>query len=212
MKLAFRITSPYDSLSQFVTKLKDNSDKLVIYEHDATRVHIHGLVTDCKVSTDTLNNWIKNALNCKQFPKSDWSFITKDKQGNDVCDNFITYMSKGDLQPRFVNGYELDELEQYRMQWKPITSKTKVQYVLKYERPMEAKKRQIDMIDEICRRVDENNYVLTEDILKVICQVVYVENKTIVGRYKIRDYYDMVLYRTNKDSFIRQLKDLCLKV
>lgn len=206
--LAFRITRSYDSLQTFVDKLAGSSSKLIIYEHDAARVHIHGLVTDCSVSTDTLKNWIKNVFSCKQFPKSDWSFITKDKQGNLVNDNFIIYMSKGVLQPRFVNGYTDDVVEQFKQQWKPVTPRTKVQYILKQENPHEAKKRQIDMVDEICRRVDENKYIMTEDIIKVICQVVYVENRTICGRYKIRDYYDMVLYRTQPDSFIRQLTRL----
>lgn len=210
--LAFRITRSADQLDSFIQRLAQNSDKLIVYEHDATRVHIHGLVSGHKVSTDTLKNWIKNALDCKQFSKSDWSFITVDKQGNPVCDNFITYMSKGILQPRFCNGYAIDEVEQFRLQWKPIESKKKIQYILKQENPHEAKKRQIDMIDEICRRVDSQKLILAEDIIGVICDVVYRENRTIVGRYKIRDYYDMVVYRTQPEAYIRQIKNLCLKI
>lgn len=209
--LAFRITRSYDQLESFMTKLSQHSSKLVVYEHEASRLHVHGLVVDCNVSTDTLKNWIKNACQCSTFPKSDWSFITKDKQGRLVDDNFITYMSKGVLQPKCVYGYDADVIEQYKLQWKPMKSQ-KVQYVLKQENPHEAKKRQIDMLDEIVRRVDAEKIVLTEDILQVICDVVYRENRTIVGRYKIRDYYDMVVYRTQPEAYIRQLKNLCLKV
>lgn len=209
--LAFRITRSYDQLTEFITKLANSSKQLIVYEHEASRVHIHGLVSECKVGKETLKNWIKDALDCKQFPKSDWSFITQDKQGNLVGDNFITYMSKGVLQPRFNKGYTDSLVEQYRLQWKPV-SKQKVQYILKQENPKEAKKRQIDMLDEIVRRVDSSKLVLAEDIIKVICDVVYRENRTIVGRYKIRDYYDMVMYRTQPDSYIRQIKDLCLKI
>lgn len=210
--LAFRVTVSYDSVVKFVDKLSDHSEKLIIYEHDASRIHIHGLVTDCKVSTDTLKNWIKNALNVTKFSKSDWSFITQTKQGDPVDDNFITYMSKGILQPRFVKGYTDDVIEQFKSNWKPITPKTKVQYVLKQENPHQAKLRQNDMIDEICRRVDSQKLVLAEDIVNCICEVVYRENKTVTGRYKIRDYYDMVMYRTNKSAFIHQIVNLCVKV
>lgn len=210
--LAFRISSSYDDLISFCDKLSRNSDKLIVYEHDASRVHVHGLVSNCKVSTDTLKNWVKTALSVDTFPKSDWSFITKDKQGNNVNDSFITYMSKGQLDPKCVYGYDLDEVSQYKMQWKPIVRSTKVQYILKQENPHEAKKRQIDMVDEICRRVDSQKITLGEDIVKVICDVVYRENRTIVGRYKIRDYFDIVVYRTQPDTFIRQITSLCSKV
>lgn len=209
--IAFRVTRSFSELEAFITKLSHSSTRLLVYEHESSRIHIHGLITDCTVSTDTLKNWIKNVLDCKQFPKSDWSFITQDKKGRDVDDNFIIYMSKGVLQPRFVHGYTDDEIEQYRLQWKPPV-KVKTQYVIKLEKPAEAKKRQIDMIDEIVRRVDSERLVVTEDIVKVICDVVYRENHTIVGRYKIRDYYDMVMYRSQPDAFIRQMSNLCLKV
>lgn len=213
--IAFRITRTYDKLEQFVQKLSDHCTKLIVYQHDAdeeiARDHIHGLVTECTVSTDTLKNWIKNVINCKQFPKSDWSFIAKDKQGNPVNDSFITYMSKGILQPRYVKGYDDDVIEQFRLHWKPLTMKYKFQYVTKPETQKEAKKRQIDMIDDICKIVKGNGLVLTSDIIKVICDVIYVKNNTICGRYKIRDYYDIVRYRTQPESFVKQLTNLCLK-
>lgn len=209
--LAFRVSRSFDELPSFITKLSESSTHLIVYEHDATRVHIHGLVKDLKVSTDTLKNWIKHDCDTTKFPKSDWSFITKDKQGNPVNDSFITYMSKGDLQPRYCKGFDSDVVEQYRLQWKPIT-KQKVQYILKQENPHEAKKRQIDMIDEIVRRVESQKIVLTEDIIKVICDVVYKENRTIVGRYKIRDYYDMVVYCVRPQGYIELIKNLCLKI
>lgn len=211
MPLAFRVSRSYDQLTTFITKLSNSSSKLIVYEHDATRLHIHGLVIGCKVSTDTLKNWIKDALNCEKFAKSDWSFITQDKQGNPVDDNFITYMSKGVLQPRYVLNYDDDYINQLKLQWKPV-EKTKTQYILKQENPHQAKQRQIEMIDEICRRVDSTKSVLAEDIICIICEVVYRENKTVVGRYKIRDYYDMVLYRTQKSAFVKQLVNLCTKV
>lgn len=209
--IAFRVTRTYEELHAFVERLSTQSSKLIVYQHDASRTHIHGLVVECKVSTDTLKNWIKHELNCDKFPKSDWSFITQDKQGNPVTDAFITYMSKGILQPRYYNGYSEDDIEQYRLKWKP-TERTKVQYVLKQENPHEAKKRQNDMIDEIVRRVESEGLKTTEEIINAICKVVYKENRTVMGRYKIRDFYDAVLYRTDQPAFMRQMINLCLKV
>lgn len=208
--LAFRISRSYTDLLPFIERISTKCSRMIIYEHnDSARIHIHGLIDGCEVSTDTLKNYVKCSLNVSTFSKSDWSFITQDKQGNPAGDKFITYMSKGILQPRFIKGYDTDTTEQYRLSW---VAKQKIQYVLKQENPHEAKKRQIDMLDEICRRVDSNGFVLCDDILKVICDVVYKENRTIVGRYKIRDYYDMVMYRTQPDSYIRSIKNLCLKV
>jgi len=209
--IAFRISKTYDDLLPFVERLSQKCSRLIVYEHnESARIHIHGLVADCEISTDTLKNYVKSSLNVTTFPKSDWSFITQDKQGNSVNDSFITYMSKGVLQFRFNKGYTTESIEQYRMSWKPI-AKQKIQYILKQENPQEAKKRQIDLVNEICRRVDSEGFVLAEEIIKVICDVVYKENRTIIGRYKIRDYYDMVMYRTQPQAFIRSIKNLCLK-
>lgn len=113
MDIAFRITNSYIELVSFITKLEQVSEKLIIYEHEASRKHIHGLVLKCKISTDTMKNWIKKCLNVKTYPKSDWSFKTAD----DEYSKYITYMSKGKLQPSYYKDFEVGYIEQCRTSW-----------------------------------------------------------------------------------------------
>lgn len=113
MDIAFRVSSSYDSLTDFITKLSEVSEKVIIYQHDATRIHIHGLVQDCRISTDTMKNWIKKCLNVKSFPKSDWSF----KSVDDDYGKYITYMSKGKLSPMYVKEFDDEFVEQCRNEW-----------------------------------------------------------------------------------------------
>lgn len=195
MNIAFRITNSYLELSAFCDKLTKHCDKLVVYQHDTTRTHIHGLILNCKVSTDTLKNYVKHALGVQSYPKTDWSFKTEHK-GNPVSSDFITYMSKGSLQPSMQFGYTIEELEHYKSLWVDIVPKRKremVQYKLKLENPREAKIRQNELLDMVKQRVKESGLKQPRDILQAIRQVVYVEHRTIVGRYKIRDFYDYVL-------------------
>lgn len=113
MDIAFRITNPYIELVSFITKLEEVSNKLIVYEHDASRTHIHGLVLGCKITTDTMKNWIKKCLNVKTYVKTDWSFKTAD----DGYDKYITYMSKGKFDCKHNKGFEDEYIDQCRKSW-----------------------------------------------------------------------------------------------
>jgi len=209
MNYAIRVTNSYQELASFVDHLVTCCDKVVIYEHKSNRVHIHGLLINCKVSTDTLKNYVKRSLGVTTFPKSDWSFKTL-YEGNPVDDKFIIYMSKGDLQPVYVRGYSDAEIEQYKSQWvdRPKKRKELTQYKLKYENPKEAKVRQNEMIDMILQRCKENQIKQPRQILEVIRQVVWKECKTVAGRYKIRDYYDVVTMDMHQEKWLDNMEKL----
>lgn len=213
MNYAIRISYSYEQLKPVFVKLQECTDRLVVYEHQANRVHVHGLLINCKVSTDTLKNYVKRTLGTESVPKSDWSFKTL-FEGNPVDDNFIIYMSKGDLQPAHVHNYELECLEQYRLKWENrsdyVKKKTRdmVQYKLKIENPREAKIRINVMMDMVKQRVKENGLKRPRDVLEVIRQVVYIECKTVVGRYKIRDFYDYVMADADKDTWLANMEKL----
>lgn len=106
-----RVSFPYANLVEMVKKLPEVCDKVVVYQHDASRTHVHMLLRECKVSTDTLKNWIKKALNVS-VKKTDWSFKSADKD-----DKYITYMSKGTLDPVFAHGYDSLGLAALRNKW-----------------------------------------------------------------------------------------------
>lgn len=126
MNIAFRVSEPSNKLIGFYDQLSKVSTHLIVYEHQASQIHIHGLVIDCKVSTDTLKNWIKKCMGIKVYDKSKWSFKTE-YEGKPVDTNFITYMSKGKLEPVFSN-YTLSEIEKFKNAWiqpEKVSSKEK---------------------------------------------------------------------------------------
>lgn len=211
MNYAIRVTAPYDDLKAFCDQLVSCCSKVVVYEHNASRVHIHGLLIDCKVSTDTLKNYVKRSLGVSTFPKSDWSFKTL-HEGNPVGDDFIIYMSKGDLHPKFVYGYTTEDIELYRSKWVDrsdyVKKKTMTQYKLKYENPKESKIRQNEMMDMIRKRIREKGFTTPRQILEVIRDVVYRECRTIVGRYKIRDFYDVVTADVREEQWLDNMEKL----
>lgn len=203
--IAFRITRPFQVLEASMKMYADNCEKLIVYEHvDASRPHIHGLIVDCKVGTDTLKNYVRKFLG--KIDKTDWSFVTKD-----VNEKFIVYMSKGKLAPSFVKGFNEDQVEAYRNDWvsNPLKKQTKLTYIVK-ETPAERKMRQEDMVNEIVKRYQESADKSPDFLIGTIYRVVSVENKNILGRYKVRDYYDTVVGRVNPTKWIDCMKKLCV--
>lgn len=203
--LKIRVSRTYDELSKtpkkdecFIKKLSDACDVCVVYEHEAdesvNRTHIHAYVENPKVSTDTMKNWVKKTLGVTAFPKNDWAFPVANDRG------FITYLTKGKLTPKFVKGISDDEIRTLKAAWvdQPV-KKGKVQYILKVENPAQQKLRQTEMVDEIRRRVNDYKGEESEGkydpsrVVKIIKQVVVIENHTVCGRYKFRDYYDTVM-------------------
>lgn len=195
MLYAIRISRKYEELEQFFIRLEDQPI-LAVFEHpeddEVNRTHVHFLLqTD--VSTDTLKNWIKKALDVKTFPKTDWAFATtyKDHQGKavDVNLDFITYMSKGILKPKLIRG--IDDWEQYVTKWvQPQQYKGFKKFKTISERPETARKRQTDMLQPIIE--NKALYQTQREIVYAILDVLRKE-KVITGRYKIRDYYDYVM-------------------
>lgn len=212
MKLKIRISRSFTELNpkeeSFITKLAEVCDVLVVYEHEAddeiSRTHIHCYADNPRVSTDTMKNWVKKALGVTKFVKTDWSFPEAQDEG------FITYMSKGHLDPLFIKGITADACTLLKAQWVEIPkAKGKTQYILRVENPAQQKLRQSEMVDEIRRRIHANpppdDYDMTAIVIQHILDVVVKENKTVCGRYKVRDYYDTVMsLEANK----RHMKDL----
>lgn len=117
MKLAIRLHTEWtETLIPFFEEL----DKSVVYEHNAdeevNRTHIHALI-ETELSTDTLKLRIRKCLGYKPT-RSDWAFSEKvGKPLTPVEDRFITYMSKGTLQPKYLKGFTQDECDKYKALW-----------------------------------------------------------------------------------------------
>lgn len=203
MLYAVRLSRKYEELEQFFIRLEDQPI-LAVFEHpeddEVNRTHVHFLLqTD--LSTDTLKNWIKKALDVKTFPKTDWAFATsyKDHNGNSVDVNldFITYMSKGILKPKLIRG--ITDWEQYAAKWvQPKSYNGFKKFKTISERPETARKRQTDMLQPI---IDNKALYQTQrEIVYAILDVLRKE-RVITGRYKIRDYYDYVMNQRGNDDW-----------
>lgn len=203
--LAFRITRPFHVLEAPVKLFAEKCEKLIVYEHtDASRPHVHGLMVNPQIGTDTMKNYVRKYLG--KIEKTDWSFVTKD-----VNEKFIVYMSKGKLAPSFVKGFTDDQVEAYKNGWvnNPVLKRqTKLTYIVK-ETTEERKMRQEDMIKEIVRRVQESEDKSSEYIIGTIYRVVAVENRNMLSRYKVRDYYDSVYAKVDNLNWLRQMKKMC---
>jgi len=219
--LKIRVSRTFDELSKtpakdesFIKKLADACDVCVVYEHQAddsvNRTHVHAYVEGPKVSTDTMKNWVKKTLAVTVFSKADWSFVGATDRG------FITYLSKGKLDPLFVKGIEIEACHQLKAAWtdQPVR-KGKTQYILKIENPAQQKMRQAEMVAEIRRRihtdapVDQLGYHNTENVISIIQDVVVRQNQTVCGRYKIRDYYDTVMMLENSHAHNTGMINFC---
>lgn len=114
MLYAVRLTFPYQKLVEFF----DRFEKVVVYQHDAdesvNRTHVHALV-EISVSTDTAKNWVQKCVGSR--PKKDmWSFVSKLKK-QPVTEEFITYMTKGKLEPVMLKGYTKELCDKYKARW-----------------------------------------------------------------------------------------------
>lgn len=111
MSYAIRLSYRYVDLASFIEELKDETDVLVLYEHeDGNRPHVHIYTEGLKLTVLTAKNRLARYLGFRPA-KTDWSFKTAEDR------KFITYMSKGVLQPKFCKGIDGTELEGLRSQW-----------------------------------------------------------------------------------------------
>lgn len=114
---AVRITRSFDELKPFFDKIvsKHPGCVLVVYQHDADdevkRTHIHALLEVIGVSSDTLKRWVKECLGVTEFSRYDWSFTVAHSR------DFITYMSKGHLEPMMLHNIGCDEVTAFRAKW-----------------------------------------------------------------------------------------------
>lgn len=138
MSIAIRITAPYVDLIPFFAKLRNyGCRRYVAYQHDqsetVSRTHVHLLIWGSYPSTPTMKGWILASLNKLEMKKSDWSFKSKG-----VTEDFITYMSKGVLDPvEYGDMYTRDELDRYKQKWVDYTEDPKREATTAYQMSQE---------------------------------------------------------------------------
>lgn len=204
--MEFRITRTYEELKDVFEWLSSDCDKMIVYEHTAdrgsSRTHVHGIVFPA-VNSDTFKYRITKALGEKP-ERSDWKFSTKRRDGSSIDDDFIVYMSKGELRPAVSKGYTQEFILQQTNKFvKPVSSVIKLQNGRLVKEVVEGKKKtRRQLVEEMCNNIEHMNSVkhCIEKIRKVL-----VENNEVIGMYKVMDYYDAVQMYGNKEGFIESV-------
>lgn len=202
MSYAVRITRTAKELMPFFERLTAASVRLIAYEHtDGARAHVHMYVDGASVGTDTMKNWVKKALGVTAFPKTDWVFATP--KPDQTPDTFITYMSKGRYDPVIAKGFEPSQVNTLKGNWLDYATQMRSHGPKK---PVAPQLKWADMLDIAEARLRKEQ-LHTDSVSRVIdCaisvakQVVYVENKALVGRHKFRDFVDTLVARVSDNE------------
>lgn len=145
-----RVTETYATLEGFFTSLADVCAQLVVYEHTASRTHVHFYTLGCTINTDSIKARIKKHLHVKSYDKNKWSFRTASDP------NCITYMSKGVLEPCFVKGFTQEEISSYRDRWEDRSPETEPEQIKRKNGPT-----QYDMSMEVYQLIIDKYRVST---------------------------------------------------
>jgi len=203
--LAVRISRAYDELKGMWEALREECAAMIVYQHDAdeetSRTHVHAVIQDLSIGVETIKYRVKSYLKTKVFSKSDWCFQTEvGRPKSEVTWDYITYMSKGKLEPVLVHNVTDNDIQLYTTNWIPDKGKGhKVYKTIHEETPDQKRKRQIDFVKECVEEVNklpQGKFVnsFSERVVLVLKRKI-IEHDMVVGRYKLRDYFDAVMMR-----------------
>jgi len=108
-----RITHSYESLARLVSRWALECDKIIVYEHVGTqteKVHCHMVILGSRLGKKQLRNIGQGFVDLKGNKNCSFK----------ACETYdipITYMTKGNLTPKYNKGFEEDYVEQRRAAW-----------------------------------------------------------------------------------------------
>jgi len=131
---AVRLTKSYEDCSGAILRIANVVERLIVYEHEASRTHVHMLLDNCSVSTDTLKNYIKKELGV--INSRDWSFKTAQKSVMSYA-NYIKYMYKGTNKPKYNKGFKEEEIAFAESLWIPVNANANDNVIVSKKRQTE---------------------------------------------------------------------------
>lgn len=118
---AVRITHSYEDCKHIVACWAMECDKMAVYEHigsETEKVHIHMIIVGSRIQKKQLRN---KAAQVSQVPlKGNENCSFKDYDGNEVA---LTYMTKGNLTPKYLKGYTVEDAHLWNTKWVEPTPK-----------------------------------------------------------------------------------------
>lgn len=204
-----RVRRTYEELKDFFPRLTDKCSQLVVYEHpESGNVHVHFLIMDIIVSTDTLKNYIRSQVGLVN--KVDWSFKTTTKDGPITHDSklgAITYMTKGKYDSSYQIGFTDQVLNECKAKW--VIRPTAISNAVEAK---QNKQRKIDMLNKMLEKcTPEKITTMNEYDLYKIIRGVLIENEQVLGIYKVMDFRDAINLRIDKKGFYEEYQNIIQK-
>lgn len=179
---AIRISRDANQLRDVARRWKPYCETVIMYEHDAdqaNRVHCHLYLGGVSVTTKRL----KQLSGLPNQGNSLWSF----KQAKDEIDVYITYMSKGKLDPEFLHGYEYKETERLKALWKEPTKRIP-KALDEYQK-----------FEGYVLALAPETRIWTEDIIRIATRYIMMRDSmfTMVNQNQIKNYAASYSYKNN---------------
>lgn len=146
---AVRIALPFSKIERGVQSVALRADKVLAYEHVGTvteKIHVHLVIMGARCDVKTLkSDMVKGGVVVKgaTATNGDWSWKTsfKDKITKEVIymddtnvKKYITYMTKGNLDPKYNKGFSDEDIADAKFQWvEPPANQASRQERLYYE-------------------------------------------------------------------------------
>lgn len=135
--------------------------------------HIHGLLYDFNRTDETTRKYIKTFFNLTN--PTHFGISNKFDKGIVMTDEYtpryITYMTKGQYEPIFSNGYDLEYIKSLKDKWENYDKVWKVgDLTIEYNNVKEKvnkKKTQYDIYKDVLIECQENNMLDDKDFTKI---------------------------------------------
>lgn len=215
-----RVSLPYNDMSGVVEMWSRSCDKMVVYEHQADEgcntTHVHMIMINCKYkSQDTLCNQFRKLIETDRKGNGLWSWEHKDFPNPD--ESYVTYMSKGKLEPVFVMNMTVNEIEVFKSRWRQY-NKVEKKHVIENEMntqviPVTVKQKTkwelLCIMDHEIKLYQEQhpNRVITKEIRNRIIVNVLKEEKQVIGLYKVQEFSYAFSLHFDTETFLDALND-----
>lgn len=190
-----RVSLSFNDMSGVIRMWSNSCDKMVVYEHEADEdvktTHVHMIMINCKYkSQDTLCNQFRKLIDIDLKGNSLWSWEHKDFKNPD--EDFITYMSKGCLEPVFIKNMTNGDIEKYKSRWKNYEKKVAVPIgqIVEARVTQKTKWELLNIMNHEIQLYQQQhpNHMITKEIRNRIIVQVLKEEKQVIGLYKVQEF------------------------
>lgn len=178
-----------------ILSISGSYDKVIAYRHEIPgNNHYHGLLENYRDTPEWFRKKIKKLFNLES--KAQYSCKYKD-----ISCNFISYMSKGKLDPVINIGYD------------PILVSELKALGYDAKETLKTEKTKWDYYEMMRGRIHTMGLYPIHDYEKVVevIRKVLMDNKQVIGFYKIKDYYDMLMLSESPGTIAEKIRKYYLE-